>query len=211
MWKKALVASAALILAGSTLVVAQQRFSRPTETRDVTRWRPSAEDMAAFTDARVAALRAGLRLTPEQDKNWAAFEAALRDFAKLRTERLETLRAGPQGEGGDDDVIARLQQRADNLSRRAAAFKQLADTAAPLYQSLDDAQKRRFLILARMLRPRPHFAAWHRRGDMGRGDPGRGGFMHPGFSPRGLGERFGDLGLARAADEPTYGARAAER
>ena len=63
MWKKALIASTVLILAGSTLVVAQQRFGSPSGTRDIPRWRPSAEDMAAFTDARVAALRAGLRLT----------------------------------------------------------------------------------------------------------------------------------------------------
>jgi len=210
MWKKALIASTVLILAGSTLVIAQQRFNSPGGTRDVPRWRPSAEDMAAFTDARVAALRAGLRLTPEQDKNWSAFEAALRDFAKLRTERLEALRTAPQGDTRDDDVITRLQQRADNLSRRAAAFKQLADTAAPLYKSLDDAQKRRFLILARMLRPRPQFAAWRDHGDMGRDGMGRGGFMHPGFSPRGLNsERFGDRGL----DEPDMmmGPRSAER
>lgn len=233
MWKKALIASAALVLAGSTFVVAQQRFSGPGATRDIARWRPSADDMAAFTDARVAALRAGLRLTPEQDKNWSAFEAALRDFAKLRTERLDALRTAPERDasGDGDNVIARLQQRADILSRRATAFKQLADTAAPLYNSLDDAQKRRFLVLARMLRPRPQFAAWrerggmHRggmdRGDMGRGGMWRGmwrgdadrrdrdGFMRPSFGPHGLStERFG----GNAPDEPDMmGPRAAER
>jgi zinc resistance-associated protein len=30
------------------------------------RWQPSAEDMKAFTDARIAALKAGLELTPER-------------------------------------------------------------------------------------------------------------------------------------------------
>ena len=48
---------------------------------------PNPEDLGAFTDARVAALKAGLRLTPEQEKNWPAFEQAYRNLAKLRTDR----------------------------------------------------------------------------------------------------------------------------
>jgi hypothetical protein len=38
---------------------------------------------------------------------------------------------------------------ADAMSRRGAVLKQIADTAAPLYQSLDDGQKNRFRMLAR--------------------------------------------------------------
>ena len=34
----------------------------------------SAEQIAAFTDARIAALKAGLKLTPAQEKNWPALE-----------------------------------------------------------------------------------------------------------------------------------------
>ena len=51
------------------------------------RWRPSAEDITAFGDARIAALHAGLKLTAEQEKNWPAVESALRDLAKQRSER----------------------------------------------------------------------------------------------------------------------------
>ena len=43
----------------------------------------------------------------------------------------------------------RLQRLADSLTMRGSALKRLADTLAPLYQSLDDGQKRRFTILAR--------------------------------------------------------------
>ena len=32
------------------------------------------------------------RLTPEQEKNWPAFETAARDFGKLRRERFEARR-----------------------------------------------------------------------------------------------------------------------
>ena len=44
--------------------------------------RMSTEDRAAFVDARIAAVKAGLKLTPEQEKNWPAVESAVRDFAE---------------------------------------------------------------------------------------------------------------------------------
>jgi hypothetical protein len=51
----------------------------------------------------------------------------------------------------DSDPVVRLQRLADAFSLRGAALKRLADTLAPLYQSLDDGQKRHFTILARFL------------------------------------------------------------
>jgi hypothetical protein len=42
----------------------------------------SPADRAAFLDARIAALKAGLVLNAEQEKNWAALESAMRDLAK---------------------------------------------------------------------------------------------------------------------------------
>ena len=47
----------------------------------------SPEDRAAFLDARIAALKAGLELNAEQEKNWAPLESAMRDLAKQRAER----------------------------------------------------------------------------------------------------------------------------
>jgi len=49
--------------------------------------------MRAFANARLAALHAGLGLTPDQEKNWPAFEQASREMAKLRLDRLA---AGPR-------------------------------------------------------------------------------------------------------------------
>ena len=40
--------------------------------------------------------------------------------------------------------------RADAMGQRAVALKKLADAAGPLYKSLDDNQKRRFVMLARL-------------------------------------------------------------
>ena len=42
----------------------------------------SPEDRAAIFDARIAGLKAGLKLTPDQDKLWPNVETALRDGGK---------------------------------------------------------------------------------------------------------------------------------
>ena len=106
----------------------------------------SAEDRAAFTDAHIAALKAGLKLTPAQEKNWPALEAVLRDVAKARAARMdEHEKAENQQE--HRDAIEGLRQRAKSLAAHAAEMEKIADAAKPLYDSLDDAQKRRFGML----------------------------------------------------------------
>ena len=164
MLKPVVVAAAALAIAGSSIVYAQQRFNEPgrdgqVAPRSEQHYRPSAQDMAAFTDARIAALRAGLQLTPDQAKNWPPFEQALRDMAKLRIERMQAHQAGNQQDQAATTPFDRLARHADAMAKTGAALKQIADTGMPLYQSLDDAQKRRFSILAHMLRPHHHMHA----------------------------------------------------
>ena len=76
MMKKTIAAGAiALTLAGAGFALAQQT-TQPSPTREGRGFRPSAEDVAALTDARVAGLKAGLKLTAEQEKNWPAVETA---------------------------------------------------------------------------------------------------------------------------------------
>ena len=102
-----------------------------------------------------AGLKAGLQLTSEQEKNWPAFEQAMRDIVKLRIERMQA-RLAASDQSQPTNPFDRLQHRADAMSQRAAALKHLAEAGVPLYQSLNDAQKRRFTVLARMLRPHHH-------------------------------------------------------
>src|ERR1700681_3677667 len=83
MWKSVLAGTAALAIAGTSLVYAQQGPGGPDRAQG---YRPSAADISAFGDARIAAIRAGLKLTAEQEKNWPAVESALRDLAKQRSE-----------------------------------------------------------------------------------------------------------------------------
>jgi hypothetical protein len=136
--------------------------------------------MAAFTDARIAALKAGLELTPDQAKNWSPFEQAMRELAQLRIQRAQA-RQQVQQRDNASGPFDRLGQRADNLAKTGAALKKVADAGAPLYQSLTDAQKGRFRVLARMLRPHPRRAMFLRHGRDGDREFGRGG---PGFGPR---------------------------
>jgi zinc resistance-associated protein len=174
MWKTVLAGTTALAIAGTTLAYAQQRPGKDDGARH---WRPSVEDISAFGDARIAGLHAGLKLTAEQEKNWPAVESALKDIAKQRSERYAARASADRL----SDPVERMSLRADMLSQRGAALKKLADAAGPLYKSLDDAQKHRFMLLARLGGER--FGHWRGRGhhrdggdwhDHGRRGPERG-------------------------------------
>ncbi len=164
MWKTVLAGSTALAIAGASLVYAQPG---PAGSDRAQRWRPSAEDISAFGDARIAALHAGLKLTPEQEKNWPAVENALKEIAKQRSERFAARASADRPQ----DPIERMTLRADMLSQRGASLKKLAEAAGPLYKSLDDAQKHRFTMLTRIGMGGRQFAEWRRpHGHRGKGD-----------------------------------------
>ncbi len=143
MLKTVLAGTAALAIAGSSLVYAQQGPAGPDGAH---RWRPTAQDITAFGDARIAAIHAGLQLTPAQEKNWPPVESALRDLMKQRSDRFAARASADRPK----DPIERLRLRADVMTQRGAGLKKLADAAAPLYQSLDDGQKHRFTMLAKL-------------------------------------------------------------
>jgi hypothetical protein len=144
MRKFTIVAVAVLAIAGSTAVYAQ--YHHPW----MQHMRISPEDRAAFVDARIAAVHAGLKLTADQEKLWPPVESAVRDFAKLRIDRANAWMKAPddaQDPQKLDDPVARLRERADNMAASATAMKKIADAADPLYKTLDDGQKRRLAVL----------------------------------------------------------------
>ncbi|WP_286159023.1 Spy/CpxP family protein refolding chaperone [Methylobacterium sp. Leaf456] len=127
------------------------------------RWNAlSPEDRAAFTDARVAALRAGLTLTPDQEKLWPPVETAIRDLAKQR----DAQRTARRERGRMvDDAPGALRGMADAATARGEALRKLADATTPLFATLDEGQKRRAMVLARPLRPGGEGHGWrHRHG-----------------------------------------------
>jgi LTXXQ motif family protein len=181
MLKPVIAATAALAIAGTSLVYAQQRFGNHGfgDPGMEHRHRPSAADMAAFTDARIAALKAGLELTPDQAKNWPAFEQAVRDAAQLRVQRMQEREARRQERAQNAQGNAqaqpqtspfdRMAHRADRMAKTSAALKKVADAGAPLYQSLTDEQKARFKTLGRMLQPHHRRMAFNEGNDGWRG------------------------------------------
>lgn len=203
MLKPVIAATAILAIAGSTFVYAQQggyRGFRDGGPRFEHRHRLSADDVSAFADARIAALKAGLELSSDQAKNWPAFEAALRNMVQLRIDRIKAQQAAQQQDQAQTSPFDRLAERADAMSKRSVALKQIADAGAPLYQSLNDTQKARFTMLARMLRPHHHgFNGGERREGRnfdrdGRGRDGQGGH---GWG----GRRFGENGFGQGGQD----------
>jgi zinc resistance-associated protein len=183
MWKTLTAGTAVLAIAGASLAYAQKG---PDGSERAHRWRPSAEDIGALADAKIAAIHAGLKLTAEQEKSWPAVEAALRDLSKQRSDRFAARASADKP--APKDPIERLALRADMMTQTGAALKKLADAADPLYKSLDEGQKHRLMILARL-------EGRHFGGEGGpRGHHGEGGWrMHRGpGADRGL-----DRGLDR--------------
>ncbi len=165
------IAVIALIGTGflSTTLTAKAQQDEPKRQH----FMPSPEDRAAFLDARVAALHAGLELTPDQDKLWSPVEQALRDFGKLVAAERQKF----HDEKHPLDPVARLRLHSDNMIARGQALKKVADAAGPLYAALSDAQKRRLPILLHAIHP--HFMRGH--GMMGEGGHGMmGGHMRGG-------------------------------
>ena len=104
----------------------------------------SANQITNEFSARTARIKADLRLTPEQEKNWPGFESAMNDMGKRYGDRQTAVEADRTQQKAPADIIEQLRDEAQFLSDRSVDRKTLADAAQPLYASLDDQQKRRF-------------------------------------------------------------------
>jgi zinc resistance-associated protein len=146
-------------IAGGTFAAADDSAQQQRQSRF------SPEDRAAFVDARIAALKAGLELNADQEKNWPVLESAMRDLAKEREARFAAWRE-KRSEGSDESrnasPVDRLTSASERLSARAASLQKLATAAKPLYDSLDDSQKRRFAMLFMRPMGHDHWRHWRR-------------------------------------------------
>jgi zinc resistance-associated protein len=156
------------LLAGVLPAAAQFEPTRHDRGAGITS-RFSAEDMEAFAEARMAALRTGLRLSADQDKLWPPVEEAMRNLADVRRDQM---RAWREGSGrNSDDLPAMLRGLSERQLASGEALRKLADAAAPLYAALDEGQKRRLRVLARGLRGNDRWReAHHGRGWHGWGE-----------------------------------------
>ena len=138
-----------------------------------------AADHEAMLDAKLAGLKAGLKLTADQEKLWPPFETTVRAAAKMRAEhmearmeRMQKMREMMKEEGGPNEMtdmgsmvspVERLEALAQRMSEHATVIKNIADAAKPFYASLDDSQKRLFSLLGEGMLM---MGQGHRRGGM---------------------------------------------
>lgn len=105
----------------------------------------SEADRAAFLEARLAAIKAGLTLSDAQQKLWPAVESAMRELHKQRIERAERLRK----DGVPANPLDRMKLAGESMTARGAAMTKMAEASKPLYDTLSDDQKRRLQMLTR--------------------------------------------------------------
>jgi hypothetical protein len=141
---------------------------------------PSASQIADRVDARIAKLKADLRLSDDQSRNWGSVQTALHDIGVNRANRYfqrdqrtdgrdanaprdanspppRDANAPPprdandrdRDRGREPDAMDRMRREADYLTERANDLRKLADATSPLYGSLDDGQRRRFMEFLR--------------------------------------------------------------
>jgi hypothetical protein len=124
----------------------------PTHAEQVQHW---AE---VGIDSQLKTMKTNLHLSAEQDALWGPFEAAVKDGAKSRVLAL-------QKEQGDSmSPMDRNLAKADRIAQGQATIEAMVDAAKPLYASLDETQKHKFITLGRMLVPeRGQFAKAIRR------------------------------------------------
>ena len=104
-----------------------------------------AADHQALLNAKLAGLKAGLQLTPDQEKLWGPFEAAVREAAEMRMQHMQDAmqRMGKMRmegmdhlghmddmgtvEGGQWSPLDRLDAIANRLTEVGVALKKVTD------------------------------------------------------------------------------------
>src|SRR5476651_1647902 len=100
----------------------------------------TAEQIVANSDANIDRIKAELNLTPEQEKNWTAFNSAMHYLGHNGADRLN-LRIARAKRDPPDDIIEQMRNEAQFLNDRAVDQRNVADAAEPLFAGLNDKQK----------------------------------------------------------------------
>lgn len=137
----AATAAAALATSGFAVTAEAQTDQQPTHAELVQHWAEAA------LDAQLKSMKTSLRLNADQEELWGPFESAARDGGKARVIALQ------KEQGANLSPMDRLTAKADRLAQSGASLEKMVEAAKPLYATLDDAQKHKFIALGRMLVP----------------------------------------------------------
>jgi hypothetical protein len=136
----------------------------------------SQDDFNRFVDARIAAIKTGLKLTADQERLWPPVEDAIRRNAGERFTRFEQRRAA-RDQRQSMDFMQQLETRGTMMTENAQRASALATAMRPLWNTFSEDQKR---IAPRLMRSAMG-EGWRERG--GR----RGGRGHGGMGSGGMG------------------------
>ena len=137
----AVTAAAILLISVFTNVAAAQSDQQPTHAELAQHW---AE---AGIDAQLKGMKTSLRLTADQEKDWGSFESAVKDAETARFIALQ------KEQSSGLTPMDRLNAKAERLTESQAGLDKIVEAAKPLYLSLDDTQKHKFITLGRLLVP----------------------------------------------------------
>lgn len=152
MRKTAILAAALLtstMFAAPTFAQSQDNEAPRKEVRETSEG-PTVNQLTAMDDARIAKAKADLRLTSDQEGYWGKLERALKDISKRRAD-YAVARWKEDHEARDKDrdqraepvtPMGRMRRIADGMNMQAADLKNVADASEPLYNKLDDSQRR---------------------------------------------------------------------
>ena len=159
----AATATAALSASAFTITAAAQSDQQPTAAEQPTHAEQVRHWAEAGIETQLKGLKASLRLTADQEKDWGPFEDAVKDASKAWVLALQKEQAG------NLSPMDLNTAKADRLEQGQANLEKIVEAAKPLYASLNGAQRQKFIALGRMLVPeRGQFAKEIRR--LGKGD-----------------------------------------
>ena len=146
----AATAAATLLISALTNIAAAQSDQQPTHAALAQHWAEAA------IDAQLKGMKTSLRLT--------AFESAVKEAETARFIALQ------KEQSSGLTPMDSLNAKAERLTESQAGLDKIVEAAKPLYLSLDDTQKHKFITLGRMLVPeRGRFVKAMRR--VGKGAP----------------------------------------
>jgi hypothetical protein len=123
---------------------ADNQLSEAAKAERMQHWEADHETMM---EARLAGMKAGLKLNAEQYKLWEPFETAVRDMSKARMERMRKMMTNRE----HMSPVERMDAMAENMAQGATELKAIAAAAKPFFGSLDETQKRNFTLLGRAM------------------------------------------------------------
>jgi zinc resistance-associated protein len=140
-----------------TAAVAADESAEAAHKERMQHW---AADHEAMMDAGLGGMKAALKLTPNQDPLWEAFENAIRGAGKARMDDMRQMMENRERMSS----VERMDATAGYMARRADELKRISEAAKPLYGSLDDTQKHKFELLGRETMMAANLPMWEELG-----------------------------------------------